>query len=87
MDIKIYGTGCSKCHKLADNAAAALEESGIVGKVEKITEMAAITAAGVMMTPALTMNGKKRSSGRVLTKDEILKMIIEESGTDPDNPY
>ena len=69
--IQILGSGCDKCKKLADNAKLAAERLNLPCKIEKIEEINQITAFGVMMTPALAVNGKVVSSGKVLTADEI----------------
>lgn len=69
--IQILGSGCDKCRKLADNAKQAAERLNLPCEIEKIEEINQITAFGVMMTPALAVNGKVVSSGKVLTADEI----------------
>ena len=69
--IQILGSGCDKCKKLADNAKLAAERLNLPCEIEKIEEINQITAFGVMMTPALVVNGKVVSSGKVLTADEI----------------
>lgn len=69
--IQILGSGCDKCRKLADNAKQAAERLNLPCEIEKIEEINQITAFGVMMTPALVVNGKVVSSGKVLTADEI----------------
>lgn len=69
--IQILGSGCDKCRKLADNAKLAAERLNLPCEIEKIEEINQITAFGVMMTPALAVNGKVVSSGKVLTADEI----------------
>jgi len=75
MDIKIFGSGCSKCAKLAENAEAAVRELGLDYSVEKVTDLAAIVDAGVLKTPALVINGEVKSWGKVLDVEE-LKTII-----------
>ena len=75
MDIKIFGTGCAKCMKLAENAQAAVSELGLDYSVEKVTDLAAIIDAGVLTTPALVINGEVKSSGKVLDVEQ-LKTII-----------
>lgn len=75
MKIQIYGTGCAKCTKLAENTQTAVGKLGIEADIEKITDINAITDAGVMMTPALGIDGKVVSSGKVLSPDDILKLL------------
>ena len=69
--IQILGSGCDKCRKLAANVKLAAERIDLPCEIEKIEDINQITAFGVMMTPALAVNGKVVSSGKVLTPDEI----------------
>jgi small redox-active disulfide protein 2 len=73
--IQVLGTGCPKCSQLAANAEAAAKELGIEYQLEKITDIDAITAAGVMATPALRVNGVIKVSGRVPEPHEIESML------------
>jgi len=73
--IQILGTGCSKCKKLADNAATAVRELGLDCEIEKIEDMRKIMAMKVLSTPALAIDGVIKSSGKLLTVDEIKKII------------
>ncbi|MGE4300515.1 MAG: nitrophenyl compound nitroreductase subunit ArsF family protein [Victivallaceae bacterium] len=75
MKIQIYGSGCDKCKKLYANAEAAVKSAGIDAELEKVTDMDAIVAAGVMMTPALAVDGKIVSSGKVLSSTEITEFL------------
>jgi small redox-active disulfide protein 2 len=75
VDIKILGAGCAKCVKLTENAETAAKSLGIDYTIGKITDRAAIIDAGVMMTPALMVDGKIVSSGRVLLPDEIKHLL------------
>ena len=78
MNIKIYGTGCPKCKTLAANVAAALAEEGIASEVEKVTDIDAIVARGILSTPALEIDGKIVASGRVLSPREVRRIINPE---------
>jgi len=69
--IQILGTGCPKCNKLSDNAEAAAEELGIEYELEKITDVNEISDYGVMMTPALAVDGDVKVAGKVAGKEEI----------------
>jgi len=63
--IQILGTGCPKCRKLADQAERAAKELGIEYTLEKVTDINEIMAFGVMMTPALVVDGTVKISGKV----------------------
>jgi small redox-active disulfide protein 2 len=76
MVIKILGTGCPKCKQLEANAIKAVEASGISASVEKVSDLNKIMDYGVMMTPALVIDEVVKSAGKVLTADEIKKIII-----------
>jgi len=75
MLIQILGTGCPKCRALEANARKAAEEGGIDAAVEKVTEIDKIMDMGVMMTPALAIDGEVKASGKVLSKDQILAYL------------
>jgi small redox-active disulfide protein 2 len=77
MKIQILGKGCPKCQKLEKNARQAVEELGIDAEVVKVTEMDAIMEMGVMITPGFAINSKVKSTGRVLTKDQIVLLLNE----------
>ena len=77
INIKILGTGCPKCNKLADSADKAARELGIEYQLEKVTDIAEITAHGVMMTPAVMIDGVMRCQGRVPKADEIRSWLAE----------
>jgi small redox-active disulfide protein 2 len=74
--IQILGTGCPKCKKLAENAETAAKASGVEYSLEKVTEINEIMKFGVMMTPALAIDGVVKSVGKVLSSDEIKKMLV-----------
>jgi len=75
MKIQILGTGCPKCKKLTENAQAAIEASGVEAEIEKVTDINEIMGFGVMMTPALALDGEVKSTGKVLGVAEIQKLI------------
>jgi len=75
MKIEILGTGCSKCKQLTANAEAAVKELNISTEIVKVTDIDKITGYGVMMTPALVVDGAVVSMGKVLSKDEIEKHL------------
>jgi len=74
--IQILGTGCPKCKKLAENAEAAAKSSGVEYSLEKVTQINDIMKFGVMMTPALAIDGQVKSVGKVVSPDEIKKMLM-----------
>ncbi len=73
--IQVLGTGCPKCKKLAENAEAAAKELGLECEVEKVTDIEAIMAFNVMMTPALAVDGDVKAVGRVLPVEEIKELL------------
>jgi small redox-active disulfide protein 2 len=75
MKIEILGVGCPKCKQLTVNAESAVKELNIVAEIFKITDIDKIIEYGVMMTPALAIDDIVVSTGKVLSKDEIKKMI------------
>ncbi len=77
MKIEILGTGCPKCKQLTANAEAAVKELNIAAEIGKVTDIDKITDYGVMMTPALVINGAVVAVGKVLNKDEIKKILVK----------
>ena len=77
MKIEILGVGCPKCKQLTANAEAAVRELNVNAEIVKITDIGKITEYGVMMTPALAIDGTVVSVGKVLSKDEIKKIIVK----------
>lgn len=73
--IQILGTGCPKCKMLTANAEAAVKSLGIEAQIEKVEKIADIMAFGVMTTPALVVDGQVKSAGKVLSAEEIKKML------------
>lgn len=75
MKIQVLGTGCPKCNQLYQNAQQAVDESGAEAAVEKVTNLNDIMAFGVMVTPALAIDGQVKASGKVPSVEDIKKMI------------
>ena len=75
MKIEVLGPGCPRCKALADNAAAAATKLGLDAEVTKVTDINEITSRGVMLTPALVVNGEVKASGRVPSPEEIQEML------------
>ena len=75
MKLQILGTGCPKCQKLTEDAEAAAKDLGIDYELEKVTDVNDIMKYGVMMTPALAVDGEVKLSGKVADADEIKKYL------------
>ncbi len=75
MKIQILGTGCMKCEKLEANAKEAIKEKGGVYEIEKISDIRKIMDFGVMLTPALAIDGQVKSVGKVLSAEEIKELL------------
>jgi small redox-active disulfide protein 2 len=75
--IQILGTGCAKCFKLTENTKAAADQLGLDYEIEKVTDLNKIAAFGVMMTPALAVDGQVKSAGKLLDVDAIKPLIQE----------
>jgi len=75
VKIEILGTGCPKCKKLAENAETAAKALGIEYEIEKITDINEIMKFGVMITPALAVDGKVKIVGKVPSPEDIKKML------------
>jgi small redox-active disulfide protein 2 len=73
--IQILGTGCPKCRELAENAKAAADALGIEYELEKVTDINEIMKFGVMMTPALAVDGQVKLVGKAAGAEEIQKLI------------
>lgn len=73
--IKVLGGGCAKCSQLESAAEAALKRLTIDGTIEPVSDFVQIASFGVMSTPALVVNGKVVSGGRVLKTEEIVKIL------------
>ena len=73
--IQILGTGCPKCRQLAENAEAAARELGIEYELVKVTDINEIMKFGVMMTPALVVDGEVKSAGKIVSTDDIKQQL------------
>lgn len=73
--IQILGPGCPKCKKLAENAEAAARDSGIQCEIQKVTDINDIMRFGVMMTPALVIDGQVKVVGKVPDIDKIKEIL------------
>jgi small redox-active disulfide protein 2 len=77
MKIDVLGPGCPKCKKVFKNAQKAVGELNLSAEVVKVEDIQEIVNAGVMMTPALAVDGEIKSVGKVLTSDEIKKILSQ----------
>lgn len=75
MKIQVLGTGCPKCKQLTLNAQRAVAELGLSATVEKVEDLREIMKFGVMSTPALVVDGLVRSTGRVLSPDDVKALL------------
>lgn len=75
MEIAVLGTGCPKCHKLEEETRRAASELGLECEIRKVTKVAEIMKFGVMLTPALVVDGEVKVVGKVPSLEEIKSMI------------
>lgn len=75
MKIEILGTGCTKCKTLEEKAKQAVAKAGVFAQVEKVEDIVKIMDYGVMNTPGLVINGEVKSTGKLLSIDEIVELI------------
>ena len=72
---KVFGPGCAKCTNLKENVMQSLSDTGKHADFEYVTDMGRVAEAGIMATPALQVNGKIVSSGKVLKPKDIEKYL------------
>jgi len=75
VKIEVIGTGCAKCKSLLKNVQKAVEESGTDAEIIKVDSIQEIMDRGVMMTPALYIDGKSVLTGRTATVEELKRML------------
>jgi small redox-active disulfide protein 2 len=75
VSVKILGSGCAKCHQLLEITKAAVKEAGIDANVEDIQDIKKIISYNVISTPALVINEKVVSTGKVLSKKEVTQIL------------
>ncbi|HNQ23050.1 MAG TPA: thioredoxin family protein [Phycisphaerae bacterium] len=78
MRIEILGTGCRKCHQLEANAKAAADKLGTPYELVHVKDLNQIVAYGVLMTPALAIDGKVKLTGKVATEVELTALFQKE---------
>ena len=75
MKIEVLGTGCQKCHKTKENIETALSESGKEAEVVEVKDLKSIASYGVMLTPAVVVDGEVKIVGKVPSVEQIKTMI------------
>ncbi len=75
MKIEVLGSGCSKCKRLEKNVKVALKQTGMDAEVVKVEDINEIVNRGVMLTPALIVDGAVISTGKALAVDQIIKLL------------
>jgi small redox-active disulfide protein 2 len=75
MKIEIFGTGCAKCDSLARTAQAAADRLGLEYEMVKVTDIARFAERGVIVTPALAIDGKLRLSGKVPSESAMASLL------------
>ena len=80
--IHVLGTGCPKCAKLTENADAAATALGLDYTLEKVTDIGEIMKFGVMLTPALVIDGEVVAVGKVASSEDIQTMLINKEAQD-----
>lgn len=78
MEIRILGMGCPRCNEVEKRTIDTLAELNIAADVQKVSDIKKIQEYKVFITPALVINGKIKCSGKIPSKDEIKKWILEE---------
>ncbi len=75
VKLQVLGPGCPKCKKLAENTEEAARQLGLAYELEKVSDINAIMSFGVMMTPALAVDGKVKLVGKVPSVEEIKEFL------------
>ena len=77
MKIEVLGPGCSKCRKTAENVEKAVSESGVEADVVKVEKLDEIAKYGVVITPALVVDGKLKVSGKVPSVEDVKDLLVQ----------
>jgi len=75
MKIEVLGSGCARCKRQAQVAERVVKELGLKAEIVKVDDINAIIERGVMMTPALCIDGELKSSGRIVEAEELRRML------------
>jgi small redox-active disulfide protein 2 len=76
MQILVIGPGCTRCKTLAQHTEQAVKELGVPAEITKVTDLKQIMALGVMLTPALAVDGTVKLAGRVPSVEDIKKLLV-----------
>ncbi|WP_417070555.1 thioredoxin family protein [Niveibacterium terrae] len=76
MKVTVYGPGCARCQQTAQTVQQVLEERGIAVELDKVSDYAAIAAAGVMATPGVALDGRLVSTGKLPSRAEIESWLV-----------
>ena len=79
MKIEVFGTGCPKCKMVEANVKKALETTGLIAEVVKVTDIDEMVERGLMSTPGLAIDGELVSAGRIPSVDEVIQLIRKKS--------
>lgn len=74
--VQILGTGCAKCKTLYENTKKAVEDAGVEAEIEKVEDIREIMKFNVLMTPGLVIDGEVKAAGRVLSSEDIKKLLV-----------
>ncbi len=77
VNVKVLGSGCPNCQRLEDNVRRVVETQGIDARVEKVTDMVEIMRSGALATPALLIDGKLVSAGRIPADKDLTAWLTQ----------
>ena len=80
MKVEVLGTGCAKCSKLYELAEQAITDTGAPAELSKVERIDVIASYGVMLTPALVIDGQVKSSGKLPTREKIAEWLRTAGG-------
>lgn len=80
LEVKVLGTGCRKCKKLYEEATKAVAAAGVEAQVIKVEKIDEIASFGIVITPALVINGQIKAGGNVPKADQIVAWLRESAG-------
>jgi len=82
MKIQVLGVGCAKCRELEERTKKALQSAGIEAEVEHVTDPIAIAKMGVLVTPALAINGQVKVAGKVPSEPELVSWLTSAAASE-----
>lgn len=78
LEVKVYGPGCERCKETEKRVRHVIEEAGIQANVTHATDFAEMAKAGIMMTPAVSVNGVIKKAGNIPSEEEIKRWLTTE---------